>query len=352
MVDWTKSMTQTFEYYIVDPLSWKEIRKIENVRSSKITRDLETDTLGSLVIDTNEDLKECYVRVYMIVLQNGKRTKHPLGTFLVQTPNVIFDGKSRNISLDAYSPLLELKENQPSIGYSIMEGDNIMEIAYRLIRENCRAPVVKTINESTLYYDFVANTDDTWITFLKDLVSNAEFEIGLDEISRIIFNPIQRVNELQPKWVFDDSNSSILHPDIEMSQDLYGIPNAVEVIFSNNRDYKYAKVVNNDSDSVTSVANRGREIVHRVMNPSLFCNPTVEQLEEYGRQVLKELSCLEYRITYSHGYCPVNIGDCVRLNYKRAGITNMKAKIIKQTIDCVPGCPVSETAIFTSQLWR
>ena len=26
MVDWTKSMTQTFEYYMVDPLSWKEIR--------------------------------------------------------------------------------------------------------------------------------------------------------------------------------------------------------------------------------------------------------------------------------------------------------------------------------------
>ena len=124
----------------------------------------------------------------------------------------------------------------------------------------------------------------------------------------------------------------------------------MEVIYSNNKEYKYAKVINDDVNSPTSTVNRGREIVHRVMNPPLG-HPTDEQLEAYGKQVLKQLSCLEYRISYTHGYCPVRIGDCVRLNYSKAGLNNVRAKVISQTISCVPGCPVTETAIFTSRLW-
>lgn len=352
MANWNHSMQQTFEYYTVNPVTWKDVRRIQNVRDSKITWDLETDTLGSLIINVDEKVDECYVRIYLVTIQNNIKERHPLGTFLVQTPSYTFDGKSLSYSLDAYTPLLELKEKQPPIGYAIMEGQNIMDIAYRLIRENVRAPIVQTENEDTLYYDFVANTDDTWITFIKDLIANAKYELGLDELGRIIFNPIQPASAMQPRWTFDDDNSSILHPVLDVSQDLYGIPNAVEVIFSNNKAYEYAKVVNDDPASITSTVNRGREIVHRVLNPTVLVNPTVEQLRDHGKQVLKELSCLEYRITYTHGYCPVRVGDCVRLNYKRAGLINVKAKVISQTIDCKAGCSVTETAVFTSQLWR
>jgi hypothetical protein len=287
----------------------------------------------------------------MVTNQNGIKERFPMGTYLIQTPAYGFDGKVKNITLDAYTPLLELKENQPPLGYSILEGENIMDMAYRLIRENGRAPVVSLTDNTKLFFDFVANTDDTWMTFLNDLIANAKFSLGLDELGRVIFNPIQTVNSMQPIWTYDDTNSSILYPEIEVKQDLYGIPNVVEVIFSSNKQYQYVKVVNDDPNSPTSTINRGREITHRVTNPSTLGNPTVEQLKEYGTQVLKELSSLEYRITYKHGYCPVRIGDCVRLNYEKAGLVNVKAKVISQSIDCVPGCPVSETAIYTNQLW-
>lgn len=351
MPDWTKSMQQTFEYYVVDPNTWKDKTPIRSVLSSKISRDITAETQGSFSLTVTEPLGECYVRVYMVTNQNGIKERFPMGTYLIQTPAYGFDGKVKNITLDAYTPLLELKENQPPLGYSILEGENIMDIAYRLIRENGRAPVVSLTDTTKLFFDFVANTDDTWMTFLNDLIANAKFSLGLDELGRIIFNPIQTVNSMQPIWTYDDTNSSILYPEIEVKQDLYGIPNVVEVIFSSNKQYQYVRVVNDDPNSPTSTINRGREITHRVTNPSTLGNPTVEQLKEYGTQVLKELSSLEYRITYKHGYCPVRIGDCVRLNYEKAGLVNVKAKVISQSIDCVPGCPVSETAIYTNQLW-
>ena len=98
--------------------------------------------------------------------------------------------------------------------------------------------------------------------------------------------------------------------------------------------------------------NRGREIVHRVTDPDLIGNPTENQIHVYAEQLLRELSSLEYTITYSHGYCPVRIGDCVRLNYTRAGMTDIKAKVVSQSIKCVPGCEVTEKAVFTTKLWR
>lgn len=352
MTDWTKSMQQTFEYYIVNPATWKDVRRINNVKSGSITRDLGVETLGSATFDIEEPLGECYIRVYLITIQNGAKDKYPLGTYLIQTPSSKFDGKNKIVSVDAYTPLLELKENPPPIGYSVLKDTNIMETAYKITKEQVRAPVVAAACTETLFSDFVANTDDTWMTFLNDLMANAKYTFSLDELGRILFSPKQDMASLQPVWTFDDSNSSILYPDINMDYDLYGIPNVVEVIYSSDDRCYYSRVVNDDSNSPTSTVSRGREIIHRVTEPILYGNPTDEQVNEYAVRLLRSLSSIEYTVNYSHGYCPVKIGDCVRLNYSKAGLNGIKAKVISQSIKCEPGCPVSEKAVFTANLWR
>ena len=352
MTDWTKSMQQTFEYYIVNPATWKDVRRINNVKSGSITRDLGVETLGSATFDIEEPLGECYIRVYLITIQNGAKDKYPLGTYLIQTPSSKFDGKNKIVSVDAYTPLLELKENPPPIGYSVLKDTNIMETAYKITKEQARAPVVAAACTETLFSDFVANTDDTWMTFLNDLMTNAKYTFALDELGRILFSPKQDMASLQPVWTFDDSNSSILYPEINMDYDLYGIPNVVEVIYSSDDRCYYSRVVNDDSNSPTSTVSRGREIIHRVTEPILYGNPTDEQVNEYAVRLLRSLSSIEYTVNYSHGYCPVKIGDCVRLNYSKAGLNGIKAKVISQSIKCEPGCPVSEKAVFTANLWR
>ena len=69
MPDWTKSMQQTFEYYTVDPGTWRDVTKLSNVKSSTINWDSETETLGSGTIDVTDSLGESYVRIYLITLQ-------------------------------------------------------------------------------------------------------------------------------------------------------------------------------------------------------------------------------------------------------------------------------------------
>lgn len=345
-------MQQTFEYYIVDPSTWKDRKRVDNVISSTINRDLSAETLGSASINITESLGECYIRIYLVTIQNGVREKHPLGTFLVQTPSYGFDGKIRNVTMDAYTPLLELKENQPPLGYFISKDTNILNMAYRLVRENARAPVVETTGDDKLYVNFIANSDDTWISFVNDLLSNIDYSLYLDDVGRVLFTPNQELNTLQPIWTYDDSNSSILYPDLNIEHDLYGIPNVVEVVYSNGGQFYYARAINDDPSSMVSVRSRGREITRRISDPALSSTPDQNEVQQYAERVLRELSSIEYTVSYTHGYCPVRIGDCVRLNYAKAGLQGVNAKVISQSIKCEPGCPVTEKATFTVDLWR
>lgn len=352
MVDWTKSMQQTFEYYTVNPDTWRDDKRLTTITKSTIDRDENSDTLGSASIEATGNFGECYIRIYLVIGQNGKIYRKPLGTFLVQTPETEFDGKTANVTMDAYTPLLELKENPPPVGYTILKNENIMDNAHRIMREQMRAPVITSSSDDKLYNDFVANTDDTWITFISDLIANAKKKFGLDEMGRVLFLPEQDVASLQPVWTYDDGNCSILYPSFKISRDLYGVPNIVEVVYSQNEMGYVATAINDDPNSPTSTISRGRKIIHRITNPDMSGTPSQEQLDEYAEKLLKSLSTIEYTIIYSHGYCPVRIGDCVRFNHDGAGLRGVKAKVITQSIDCTPGCKVTETAVFTEKLWR
>lgn len=352
MIDWTKSMSQTFEFYKVDPITWKDTTLLTQIKSCTISRDEESQTLGSATIDSSEVLDECYIRVYLVATQNGVTEKVALGTYLVQTPSTSYDGKSNSISMDAYTPLIELKESQPSLGYSILKDTNIMDTAYDICREHMRAPVVKANSTKTLYSDFISNTDDTWTTFIADLVSNANYKLDLDEVGRVLFSPVQDIASLQHRWTYSNDNSSILYPEVTNQRDLYGIPNVVEVVYSTDSGYLSSRIINDDENSPISTVNRGREILYRDTSPNLSGEPTQEMLDDYATQLLRNLSCLEHKITYSHGYCPVRVGDCVLLDYKEAGLDNVRAKVISQSIKCTTGCPVQETAVYTTKLWR
>lgn len=352
MADWLASMQQSFEYYTVDPGTWRDVSRVDNITKCSITRDSEAETLGSATIDISETVGETYLRIYLVTVQNGVTERFPLGTYLVQTPSSKFDGKVRTVSMDAYTPLIELKENQPPLGYYTPEDTNIMEEASRLTAEYARAPVVEGLAETKMYKDFVSNTDDTWLTYISDMIANAKFTFDLDEMGRILFAPKQDTASLQPVWTYTDDNSSIVYTDISLDHDLYQVPNVVEVIYSDANDTYYAVRENTEDGSPVSIQNRGRRITKRYSNPQIGGVPTQNMIDEFAEQALTDLSTFEYTVKYKHGYNQTRVGDCVRLNFVKAGITNVKARIISQQIECEAGTPVTETSVFTMKLWR
>lgn len=352
MANWSASMLQTFEFYKVDPVTWGDIEPLHEIISAEITRDGSSAILQNASFESTEDLGECYIRIYLKITQYGFEERIPLGTFLVQTPSSSFDGKNKTVKMEAYSPLLELKDSLPQLGYTIMQGDNIMDIVSSLCEGACRAPVIAAKSPVAMYRHYTADGTENLLDFINGVMSFAKFKFDLDEYSRVLFAPIVSMNALQPVYTFTDDNSSILLPDVTLERDLYGVPNAVEVIYSNGGRYLYKKIVNDNPNSPISTVNRGREIVFRDTNPSFSAVPTEEVITDYAENLLDSKSTIACSITYSHGYCPVRVGDAVRLNYEKAGLINVKAQVVSQTIQCETGCIVSETAAYTQNLWR
>lgn len=355
MIDWTASMQRSFEFYEVDPRTWFDIRQLDFVESCNITKDLSKDTIQSMSISVSENIGEIYIRVYMVVYQNGKEYKLPIGTFLSQTPSYSFDGKVRKTTLDCFSPLIELKEKKPPLGYTVLKGSNILKYVHDLCQENMRGPIGQEPSGElkTLYDNLTAASGDTWLSFLVKLAQQAQVSFKIDHDSRLLFEPNVNIAAMSHVYEFTDDNSSILYPDISLERDLYGIPNVVEVVSSTADGYFYAKVTNDDPGSLTSTVSRGREIHYRETNPSLGFDINEESIKQYAEGKLRELNSLEYTVSFKHGYHhDVNLGDCVRLNYESAGIRNVKARIISQSLECNTECSVNETAVFTVNLWK
>lgn len=355
MIDWTKSMEQWYEYYVVDPYTWNDSRKLDTVVSSSINRDITSELLVTGNLEMDGTLDECYVRIYLVCRQNGVTYKEPLATLLLNPPNEKYNGKYKRINCEGYSPLLEMREKYPAIGYTLPKGSDIMYYANNFVFTNTRAPHVfdELESDKELDDDFIANTDDTWLSYTTDLLSKAKYHLDIDPMGKILFGPDQKPAGMNPVYTFTDDNStSILLPDLQIDKDIYGIPNAVEVIYSKSSGYMYSYAENTDPNSLVSTVNRGRKIVYRDTQPGIYGTPTQAMLDEYARHLLESLSAIKYKITFSHGYCNARPNDCVELNYRAHGLYHVKAKVISQTIKCSTGCSVTTTAEFTDKLWR
>ena len=249
--DWSSSMQQTYEYYIVDPATWSDLEKLDNVENCTITRDLENETKGSASITSETDLSEKYVRCYLIAFQSGYTYKIPIGTHMYQAPGFDYNGKRHIVSQDGYTPLIELKESMPPVGYALRKSDPIMSLAYSIAIEHMRAPLIDCDNTKTLSKNFVSDVNDTCLTFLTDLIGTAGYEFAIDALGQIFFETTKDTSALQPVYIYNDDNSSILYPEVKMQRDLYGVPNVVEVVYSPSDGTPiYARAANNNKDSI------------------------------------------------------------------------------------------------------
>ena len=173
-IDWTKSMRQTYEVYIVDPTTWLDSKLLDTVTGASITRDITSDTMVSGSIDYVGELDEEYVRIYLIAEQGDEIERIPLITMLCQSPSVNYNGKYTKTSITGYSPITELDGEYPPLGYTVPRnypswytktrvGEVVTDLGIlipQLTADHCRAPVgdmqdVYDKSRNALYKEYV-----------------------------------------------------------------------------------------------------------------------------------------------------------------------------------------------------
>ena len=373
-VDWTKSMQQTFEFYTVDPNNWYDDEKLENIISCDLTHDLTSDKRGNASITVTESLPESYIRTYLVVAQAGYMHKICLGTYLYMTSSDSFDGMKHNITMTGYTPMVELEEKLPPLGFHIIgitnrkhSGDAPMvtDAIKDIVTTYTRCEIEnRTVIQKPLLNDFVAGTNDNFLTVINNILNASSLQqyiLTVDEWGTIIVKDKPVLEDAIPTYIYTDDNSSILLPSLDTNDDIYGIPNVVEVLYTGDKRLPAIRVIvkNEDPTSIVSIPARGRKIAKRftITNIAAPVNDYSEaavraQVIAQAERLLEAASTINKTISYSHGYCDVKVGDTVLINYERAGVTGIRAKVVSQRISCKPGCQVDEQAVYTKKLWN
>ena len=349
---WTDSYGVTFEWWEVDPRTNRDIRLIGTVEEGEITEDADAKTIATASVSIGELFpSESWLRCYLIAEQppsSGNREKVPLGLFLAQTPSVRVDGKSVERPLELASPLAELDGDYPPVGYTVRRGADAIAAA-RFCFSRFHVRLADTTATATMPKDVTASDSDTWLDMGKAVLAEAGMEYSVDADGLVSFGPKRDASAMSAVWRFADDDISILLPEAEMDLDWMNVPNRVEVIVGEAAGGFSVSVENDDPSSPVSTATRGRTLTHRENNPEGVT--TREQARTWAIRKLRELSCRERRITFRHGYCPVRVGDCVRIAYRRHQL-DCKAKVVRRVIRCATDFEVESTAVYSEVLWN
>lgn len=352
MIDWDEEMAQSFSYYEVSPSTWQATRRLREIVSAELTFDAEDALKASATFEARQDVGECYIRAVMDVRQGREEASIVLGTFLSQTASLSRASTGPSWSVEAYSPLLELADDSPPLGYYVPKGSNVLAAACDLAVEHCRAPVVRAEGSALLSEAFVAAPEETWLDFLAALAAKAARTLGVDPMGRIVLMPAKASAAMRPVCSLGASGHRILRPDVTDERDLYGVPTSVQLVWSGPDGASLSATAHNDNpDSSTSRKSRGRTILLRETDvdlpEALLPGDAARRLSQMASERLAEEGCLEHSISYERAYLPnVEVGSCIYIDDAALGVAS-RAVVARQTISCRTGCKVAETAKYT-----
>ena len=345
--DWTRGYRVSYEYWEVDPATFRNRRRLLHVESCEITRDASDETLGSASMVLSDMLPaEAWVRAYLLATQDGATERVCLGTFLALVSKADMDGRSLSYPVTLHTPLKELADDGPPDGYPVRKGANAIAAADMLLgRFHAQVAGSAELREMG---SLAVSLHDSWLSMASKVLAAVGMELALDEWGTIGFSPVRDAAALQPVWTFRDDEFSIMAAEARMECNWDEVPNTLHVVLAGAHGTVVKTIVNDSPDSPVSTVSRGRTVSATEENPEGVTEATAEA---WGRRRLKELSCAERRLAISHGYCPVRLGDCVRVVRSREGI-DVKGKVVRQSIRCETALAVQAEIAYTEEVWH
>lgn len=349
-MDWTRSLGIRWMYSVVDPSTWLDSYWLDEVASCTATWDSDTATVSSASIELSDKIPpECYVRAYCEATQDGVTERFAVGTWLVQTPSRGSDNTKATMSCQAYSPLLELQDQLPPIGWS---ASGSVDDAIYDVCSHMRAPLVASPTGVTLASQVVAADGDTWLDVFWALCDAADIDAAIDGMGRIAPRPKVAPWALNPSITLDDRGErGILSAEATEETDLYDIPNRMEVIVSDSVKSVFGSYTNDRPESPVSTVSRGRVVSRRETNPDgLMAGCTQAQAVEFAERLLREASVLTKTWTVTAGVMPITLGDCVRLRHSMLGVDEI-ATVTKVDMTLDVTAQMALTLSSTREVW-
>lgn len=280
---------------------------------------------------------------------DGTTESIPLGTFLPDGPKrQITGGETNRTPLNLYGRLRELDDDQFTQPVALATGANPMT----WIESTCTAAGLEIAPHDECTYRMGA----AWTFGIGDQKDKSKLDainalldlIGwqsarTDPYGRILLQPYTPPNERSPIWTFTEGPGARFLRDMTDERDWFDTANQVRVIYSHQDKEITGIATDNDPNSEFSTIRRGRTIGKTYTYNDIPEGKTDTQLTALANAKAQELlttsQSVIHRITMTHIYAPITIGDLIHLDYPTGGISGDFA-IRTQKIRLDAGLPI------------
>lgn len=302
-MDWSKGISATYYGSIVDRTTWRDIDRFE-ITGGHISRSL-GELVESATIDcTQFEYGEKWIRIWLNAKQEGESSHTALFTGLATSPSKNMHGNHTKMSLECYSVLKPLQDILLPRGWYAPKGSGKSVVKDLLL--STPAPFEFAENMPVLKQNIIAEDGESHLSMLNKILLALDWRIRIKGDGTITIIPYSVI----PVATFS-IDYDIVETELDIEYDWYNCPNVFRAISGD--EYEVAI---DDTDSILSVKNRGREI----WSEDISCNLNAgETLYQYAQRRLKEKQRTEKKISYSRRYDPeIYVTDVIALNYPQA----------------------------------
>lgn len=332
-MDYSKGYKASFYATIVDPASWRDLRKIRILDGSASYTD--EGLRGSADITCREGeiekAQEHYIRVWMDIRQGGSAEHVPLFTGLASAPETTIGSAVNEMPLECYSVLKPVEDAGLERGWYAPAGKSGAEIVGELL-STTPAPVVVREDSPVLLNYILAEDDENSLTMIDKILTAIGWRLRLTGDGTV-----EVCSKAESAVATFGSGYDVIAPPITVTEDWFNCPN----VFRANANGMSAIARDDSEDSAFSTVNRGREVSREESDCDLGDN---ESLEEYAERRLREEQIVAKPMKYKRCYDPrVAVSDLIRIHYPKHGVQGL-FYVSSQDIEFKPGANTSEGA--------
>lgn len=333
-MEWSKGYTVFHYAMIVDPLSWKDIERVE-IQSGSIKKS--TDSLlqaADMVCGDTEELygEERWIRIYADIRQEEDNYHGPLFTGLISTPSKTIEGTKVKSNIQCYSVLKPAEDVLLDRGWYVPKKTEAATTIKNLLSVT-PAPITIDGVSGELMENLVAESGETNLSMAWRILDLMNWRLVIDGDGSITITTYPTITNSEV--LFDSDNEDSLETSVNINYDWFRCPNVFRAV----HDTAIAVAKDEKEDSPLSIQNRGREVWMEETDCTLKTNET---LGDYAKRRLTEEQNIAFQVSYNRRYHPdVDVDDIIRLNYPAQELVGYFG-VLSQTITLGYGIAVAE----------
>lgn len=335
---WDRGYTAEYYATIVDPISWRDIDRIEIKDDPVGTIKREQEGIrqsAQIYCDRFPSGIENWIRIWLDVEQSGSNEHVALFTGIGSTPEHSMDGIRETSAVQCYSVLKPAMDIDLLRGWYAPTGVSGATVIRDLLSV-IPAPVIIADNAPILSSAIIAENNENHLTMTDKILTAMNWRLRVQGDGTVTVGPWS----IDPVATFDPNEMDVIESEISIKADWFSAPNVFMAI-----DNDRTAIAKDESEkSELSTVNRGREVWTQEDGCSLAENQTLEQ---YAATQLEKAQKVKQTANYSRRYVPdVYPGDVIRMRYPQQYLDGLYT-INSQSIDLSHAATTSEEIMST-----